>query len=231
MIIRKTGNIFTTQCQTIVNTINCVGVMGAGIAYEFKLREPDMFDKYKVLCEQKKIDVGLLWIYNAKDSDSAYQKILNFPTKKHWKFPTKEEYLLKGLQKFMATYQDKGIESIAFPLLGADRGGLGRDRSIEIMEDYLSGCDIDIEIWEFDPAAKDDLFEDFRTIFLKIDDETIKKESGVRIDIIRKIRSALEVDTVNSLSGLIRVKGVGATTMEKLFSYIRLSKKASPTLF
>ena len=231
MIIRKKGNIFTTECQTIVNTINCVGVMGAGIAYEFKLREPDMFDKYKVLCDQKKMDVGKLWIYNTKDSDSTYRKILNFPTKKHWKFPTKEEYLFKGLQKFIDTYQSKGIESIAFPLLGADRGGLSRDRSIEIMEDYLGSCNIDVEIWEFDPTAKDDLFEDFKTIFLELDDETIKKESGVRIDIVKKIRAALEIDTVNSLSGLIRVKGVGATTVEKLFAYIKQSKKASPTLF
>ncbi len=57
MIIRKQGNIFTTKCQTIVNTVNCVGVMGAGIAYEFRLRESDMFNKYKELCDNKMMDI------------------------------------------------------------------------------------------------------------------------------------------------------------------------------
>jgi putative effector of murein hydrolase LrgA (UPF0299 family) len=73
MIIERTGNIFTTKCQTIVNTVNCVGVMGAGIAYEFRLRYQDMFNKYKQHCEDKQLDIGILWIYNAED-----KKILNF---------------------------------------------------------------------------------------------------------------------------------------------------------
>ncbi len=231
MIIRKQGNIFTTKCQTIVNTVNCVGVMGAGIAYEFRLRESDMFNKYKELCDNKMMDIGKLWIYNTKNESSEYHKILNFPTKKHWKYPTKEDYLHQGLQKFLDTYNEKGIESIAFPLLGADKGGLGRERSIEIMEGYLGDCDIDVEIWEFDPAAKDDLFENFKEIFLEIDNETIKNESRIRIDLVKKVRDAIESDTINSLSGLLRVKGIGTATLEKLFQYVKSYKEKEPTLF
>ena len=79
MIIKKTGNIFTTQCQTIVNTINCVGVMGAGIAYEFRLRDPEMFERYKELCQNKTIDIGKLWIYNVNDEDIVFNKNTHCP--------------------------------------------------------------------------------------------------------------------------------------------------------
>jgi len=185
MIIEKNGNIFTTDAQTIVNTVNCVGVMGAGIAYEFRLREPEMFEKYKGLCSTKQIGIGKLWIYEAKsEGPSKYKKILNFPTKDNWKYPSKEEYLHLGLEKFVATYKERNITSVAFPLLGADRGGIDKRRAISIMEQHLSKCDIDVEIWHFDPMAKDDMYEDFKSIFQEIDDETIKNESKIRIDIV-----------------------------------------------
>ena len=74
------GNIFTSKCQTIVNTINCVGVMGAGIALECRLRYPEMYKKYVELCENREISIGILWLYKSED-----RWILNFPTKKHWK--------------------------------------------------------------------------------------------------------------------------------------------------
>lgn len=226
MIIEKTGNIFTTKSQTIVNTINCVGVMGAGIAYEFRLRYPDMFSKYKSFCSAKKIDIGTLWMYKIED-----KFILNFPTKHDWKFPSKEEYLKKGLQKFVDTYKQRGIISIAFPLLGADRGGIDKDKSLSIMKSYLSKCDIPIEIWHFDPNAKDDLYEDFKLKFENLDMETIKKESTLRTDMIKKIKSALQRNDINSLSGLLRVKGIGEVAIEKSFAYISNPSVEETNLF
>ena len=119
MIEIKKGNNFTSNCHTIVNTVNCVGIMGAGIAYEFKLRFPKMFQKYQQFCSNGSIDIGNLWIYKLTKYDNEnYEYILNFPTKNHWKYPTKIEYLEKGLQKFIDTYKQKKILSIAFPLLG-----------------------------------------------------------------------------------------------------------------
>ena len=226
MIIEKNGNIFTTKCQTIVNTVNCVGVMGAGIAYEFRLREPKMFEKYKLLCEQNSLKIGTLWIYKAEK-----QNILNFPTKQDWKYPSKEDYLHKGLQKFIDTYKQKNITSIAFPLLGADRGGIPVEKSKAIMEQYLRQCDIDVEIWHFDPTAKDDLYEEFKAVFQEIDDITIKTDTKIRIDIVKKIRNSLNDSNINSLSGLLRVKGVGDKSLEKLFDYIKSYKSQNLTLF
>ena len=224
MIIERTGNIFTTKVQTIVNTINCVGIMGAGIAYEFRLRDKQMFEKYQALCKTKTIDIGILWIYNSENKKSSYEKILNFPTKYDWKFPSKEEYLHKGLQKFVDTYKQKGIESIAFPILGADNGGLNPQRSLKIMESYLSKCDIDVEIWHFDPMAKDDLYEKFKATFNELDLETIKIESKIRIDKVKLVKASLERNDINSLSGLLRIQGIGETTIEKLFDYIKFQE-------
>ena len=228
MIIEKTGNIFTTKCQTIVNTINCMGIMGAGIAYEFRLREPEMFEKYKALCKAKQIDIGKLWIYK-----SETKNILNFPTKYHWKYPTKKEYLHKGLQKFIDTYKQKNITSIAFPLLGADNGGLSPDESLEIMKYYLNRCDIDVEIWHFDSTAKDDIYDSIKTIFQEMDDEEIKTDTKIRLDIVKKIRVALNSSGINSFGGLARVKGLGDKSLEKLFLYAKnyQNKKTEQNLF
>jgi O-acetyl-ADP-ribose deacetylase (regulator of RNase III) len=228
MIIEKTGNIFTTEAQTIVNTVNCVGVMGAGIAYEFRLREQEMFMKYKDICRTKQLDIGKLWIYDVKDTKPLqYKKVLNFPTKNDWKYPSKERYLHEGLEKFVQTYKQKNIKSVAFPLLGADRGGLDKNRAIAIMKEHLQKCDIEVEIWHFDPMAQDDLYEHFKSVFLELDDEMIKFESKIRIDIVKKIRNALTDETINSLSGLLRVKGVGDKSLENLFNYIQNRKSSN----
>lgn len=222
MIEIKKGNIFTTQCQTIVNTVNCVGVMGAGIALEFKLRYPEMFNKYKNFCDDDLINIGNLWIYTLDNKEnSGYTKILNFPTKEHWKYPTKKEYLEKGLQKFVDTYALKNIESIAFPLLGASKGGMNEDDSMRIMKNYLSKCDIRVEIWHFDPTAKDDVYDEFKRIFMNLSDASIKEKSQLRNDAIQKIKSGLLMNDINSLSGLLKVKGIGATTLEKSFVLLK----------
>jgi len=225
MIIEKKGNIFTTKAQTIVNTINCVGVMGAGIAYEFRLRHTDMYEKYVSLCEEKKIDIGKLWMYK---TDANI--ILTFPTKYHWKYPTKEEYLHLGLQKFLDTYKQKGIISVAFPLLGASHGGLSEEKSLSIMMKYLSKCDIDIEIWHFDPSAKDDLFDQFMELLQENDLQVLKKDTKIRIDILEKIVNASQNPKINSISGLLRIKGVGDKSLQKLFNFV-MKRDKEPTLF
>ena len=226
MIIEKIGNIFTTKAQTIVNTINCVGVMGAGIAYEFRLRYPDMYKKYQEYCYEKKIHIGTLWIYKNED-----RNVLNFPTKYDWKYPSKEDYLKLGLQKFVDTYKERGITSIAFPLLGADKGGIDKNRSLSIIKSYLSKCDVDVEIWHFDPTAQDDLYNDFKNKFKNLDNETIKKESSLNMGMIKKLQTALLRDDINSLSGLLRVKGIGEVTLEKAFKYVLEEKKEHINLF
>lgn len=134
-------NIFSSTCQTLVNTVNCVGVMGAGLALEFKRRYPDMYQEYRSLCHSGGMKIGTLWIFRMND-----RWVLNFPTKQHWRGKSKEEYLHAGLKTFMDIYLSEGIESIAFPLLGAGLGGLNPRRSQEIMMSYLGMCSIPVEI-------------------------------------------------------------------------------------
>ncbi len=165
------GNIFTTDCQTIVNTVNCVGVMGAGIAFEFRLRYPAMYHRYLELCNDKKIDIGTLWIYKGEN-----KWVLNFPTKYHWRYESKIEYLEKGLQKFIDTYLAKGITSVAFPLLGASNGGIPEEVSLNLMKKYLEKCDIDVQIYYFDPNSYDDLYLKFKKLWTEISESELKKE-------------------------------------------------------
>lgn len=137
------GDIFDSDTQTLVNTVNCVGVMGKGIALIFKQKYPKMFERYKELCNQKQIKIGRLWLYK-----NEKKWILNFPTKDHWRNPSEVDYLKLGLQKFVDTYEAKGITSISFPLLGASNGGLDPDVSLRIMKEYLK--DVKIPVYIFD---------------------------------------------------------------------------------
>lgn len=220
------GNIFTSKCQTIVNTVNCVGVMGAGIALECKLRYPLMFQRYVDLCQDNKINIGTLWIYKSTD-----RWILNFPTKQHWKFPTKEEYLNAGLQKFIETYAAKGIESIAFPVLGAQNGGLSQSRSIEIMESYLRHCSIRIEIYKYDPLALDDLFVKFKESMLAGELDELKNVTGLSAQYVERIRNALQDPNMRQLNQLAQVKGIGDRTLEKAFAFVRDEPSGAANLY
>lgn len=219
MIEFKKGNIFTTECDVIVNTVNCVGVMGAGIAYEFKLRFPEMFKKYKKLCDENQLDIGLLWLYNIPNSSNHFSRILNFPTKKDWKHPTKEIFLEQGLQKFVETYQEKNIQSIAFPYLGAGRGGLSSEISLQIMQKYLADLPIKIEIWEYDPNSEDDLYQQFKSIFLNLNIRDIEQFSGLKQDKIQIIQENLQNNKIKNISGLAGIKGIGGATLEKSFIF------------
>lgn len=210
------GNIFSSKCQTLVNTVNCVGVMGAGIALEFKFRYPTMFDKYASLCDEKSINIGQLWLYKATED----KWILNFPTKKHWKLPSRVEYLEKGLAKFTSTYRDRGITSIAFPVLGAAKGGIDEDVSIKLMETYLEKCEIPIEIYKYSPTANDDLYLEFRDFFSAKDDKYLSDQIKLRTNLIQNIRDGLKNPQINSISQLASVKGVGLKSLEKSFRYL-----------
>lgn len=224
----KTGNIFASKCQTLVNTVNCDGVMGAGIALEFKLRLPAMFDRYVELCRRRLIAVGNLWLYKPPADGRDKRWVLNFPTKRHWRDPSKVEYLEAGLEKFVSTYEEKNIQSIAFPVLGAKNGGLEEDESMSIMQRYLVNCCIPVEIYRYDLAATDDLYDDFRRRFLRFDVDTIIKNTGVQRHRVRVIRDALEQENgINSLSRLATIKGVGVKTLEKCFRYVAAPEPAS----
>lgn len=153
-------SIFESPAQTLVNTVNTVGVMGKGIALAFKELYPEMFQKYRQLCQDKRIDISRLHVYRTKN-----KIIVNFPTKKHWRNPSHISYIEAGLQKFVDTYQDYGITSVSFPQLGCGNGELDWDKQVQpLMDQYLSSLPIPVYIHlyskspNFIPERLDSLF-------------------------------------------------------------------------
>ena len=152
MITYVSGNLFDSPAQVLVNTVNTVGVMGKGIAKEFKEIYPEMFNRYQALCESGDFSIGKLWLYKTPN-----KWILNFPTKKDWRQPSRPEYIQVGLAKFVESYSDFGIHSIAFPALGCGNGELDFDSQVRPqMEKHLSDLPIDIFVYlyEGDPFVE-----------------------------------------------------------------------------
>lgn len=144
MLSETTRNIFDSDKDVLVCPVNCNGVMGKGLALQFKQLYPNMFLKYKDICRQGLLIPGKLWLW--KDNGQS-KDVLCFPTKLGWWKPSTEEYIELGLEKFVNTYKSKNIKSIAFPLLGAGCGQLDKDVVLSIMRYWLSKCDdCDIEI-------------------------------------------------------------------------------------
>ncbi len=119
MITYIDGDLFRSPAQVLVNTVNVVGVMGKGVAKEFKRLYPEMFRQYRQLCDQHKFTIGQLFLYK-----TPHKWVLNFPTKKDWRNPSRPEYIEEGLKKLVSIYADVGIHSIAMPLLGCGNGEL-----------------------------------------------------------------------------------------------------------
>jgi O-acetyl-ADP-ribose deacetylase (regulator of RNase III) len=142
MLTYVIGNLFESPAQVLVNTVNTVGVMGKGIAKEFRTIYPDMFSEYQRLCEAGLFDVGQLWLYK-----THHKWVLNFPTKRHWRQPSKLEYIEGGLNKFAETYHTMGISSVAFPMLGCGNGELSWEQVRPLMEKYLKNLLVDVYIY------------------------------------------------------------------------------------
>ncbi len=114
-------DIFTLKVDAIVNPINSDGVMGKGLALQFKKLYPEMFKKYQTLCIQGKLDIGKLFVYT--DSQD-YKYIVNLPTKKQWRLASKLHYIDEGLYKLAKFISEKQVMSIAIPALGCGCGQL-----------------------------------------------------------------------------------------------------------
>ena len=142
MLTYVTINLFDSPAQTLVNTVNTVGVMGKGIAADFKKLYPEMYERYRRLCQEEKLDVGMLYIYRTPN-----KIIVNFPTKKHWRQRSRVEYIEAGLEKFVTHYGDYGISSVSFPQLGCGHGELDWEKQVHpVMERHLSGLPIPVYI-------------------------------------------------------------------------------------
>lgn len=126
MIEHRTGNMLEADAEALVNTVNCVGVMGKGIALQFKQAFPENFVKYQKACRENKVRPGQMFIVS-RESLVNPKYIINFPTKIHWKGKSKIEYIEQGLAALVEEVKRLGIKSIAVPPLGCGNGGLDWD--------------------------------------------------------------------------------------------------------
>jgi len=135
------ASLFDSPAQTLVNTVNTMGVMGKGIAKTFRERYPAMFAEYKEFCTKGELTVGSLHLWKGGD-----RWVLNFPTKTTWRLPSKLEYIEKGLQTFVKNYERMGIVSASFPPLGCGNGNLNWEDVRPMIEQYLSKINIPIYV-------------------------------------------------------------------------------------
>lgn len=142
MITYCSGNLLDSTAQTLVNTVNCVGVMGRGIALEFKRRYPEMYRDYARQCERGLVRPGEPYLYT-----SSGTSIVNFPTKAHWKANSRIADIEHGLATFVRHYRDWKIVSIAFPPLGCGNGGLDWTDVRPLMERYLENLDAAVFVY------------------------------------------------------------------------------------
>ncbi|MGG3456649.1 type II toxin-antitoxin system antitoxin DNA ADP-ribosyl glycohydrolase DarG [Paenibacillus rhizolycopersici] len=123
MIEYKKGNLLESGAEALVNTVNCVGIMGKGIALQFKQAYPDNFKEYEKACKNNMVMPGKMFVV---DTGSMFNPryIINFPTKRHWKGKSKIEDIQSGLIDFIEIIREYGIRSVAIPPLGCGNGGL-----------------------------------------------------------------------------------------------------------
>ncbi|MGA2296517.1 MAG: macro domain-containing protein [FCB group bacterium] len=153
MLNFKKGNIVKCEAEAIVNSVNTLGVMGKGIALAFKDAFPENFKIYEKACKEGTINIGKLLI---TDTGKLFPKyIINFPTKTNWRFPSKYEYIEKGLDDLIRIIKEKNIKSIAIPPLGAGNGKLAWDKVKNIISEYLKNISNDIDIIIFEPGFND----------------------------------------------------------------------------
>jgi O-acetyl-ADP-ribose deacetylase (regulator of RNase III) len=138
------GNIFNSDKQTITNAVNTVGVMGNGLAAQFKKKYPEYFNQYKIECFDKTLAIGQLTVYQLNEN----KQILNFPTKEHWKNTSTLMYIESGLQYLAENYYNMNITSLALPPLGCGLGGLQWEDVYTMMLDYLTPLEIEIDIYK-----------------------------------------------------------------------------------
>ena len=151
MISYAQGDLLDAEVDALVNTVNCVGVMGKGIALQFRQAWPENYEEYRRACQHEEVRPGRMFIH---DSGRLVKPryIINFPTKKHWKGKSRIEDISSGLDALVEEIHARGIRSIALPPLGCGNGGLDWDVVRNLIENKLRGLD-DVKVVIYEPAG------------------------------------------------------------------------------
>ncbi|MEP7218425.1 MAG: macro domain-containing protein [Bacteroidota bacterium] len=136
MIEFSNGNLFKSDAEALVNAVNCMGVMGAGLALQFRETFPENFAAYKKACTRGDLRIGEMFVWKSNRSGGP-RYIINFPTKNHWKTKSHIEYIELGLVALVDAIREQGIESIAIPRLGCGLGGLDWEDVRPLIEQSL----------------------------------------------------------------------------------------------
>lgn len=147
MFIYTTGDLLKSKAEALVNTVNCEGYMGKGIAYQFKLEYPDNNKSYVKACETGALRVGKIHYYNEKG-----KIIINFPTKDKWRAKSKIEYIELGLKELILLINKLNIKTIAIPPLGSGNGGLIWSEVKQLIEKNLSIMSNKVDIIIYEPS-------------------------------------------------------------------------------
>jgi len=151
------GDLFASEAQTLVNTVNCVGIMGKGVALEFKKRFPRMARDYADRCAREAVRLGEPYLY----ADDTGVRIVNFPTKGHWRSPSLLADIERGLDHLVAHMAEWGVTSLALPPLGCGNGGLAWAEVGPLIYAKLHGLLIDVEVYAPYGTPKGELTADF----------------------------------------------------------------------
>lgn len=149
------GNLLDSEAQALVNTVNTVGVMGKGIALQFREVFPENYRVYRNACLKKNLHIGKILVVEETNMTTGHKIIINFPTKTHWRFPSEYSYIDKGLQALRDEIIHRNIKSIAIPPLGTHNGGLDWNVVKSMIENALSDLDCDIYLYEPSKAIVD----------------------------------------------------------------------------
>lgn len=144
------GNILETHAEALVNTVNLQGVMGKGIALAFKKQFPRNFNLYKAAAEAGELALGKMFVTETDELTPHY--IINFPTKDHWRYPSKLSYIEEGLQDLVQVIRARKIRSIVVPPLGCGNGKLRWSDVRPLIEQYLSPLEAECTITVLEPG-------------------------------------------------------------------------------
>ena len=214
------GDILTSRAHALVNTVNCVGVMGKGVALEFKKRWPAMYEDYQRRCERKQVKLGEPYLYR----DASSISIINFPTKDHWRSSSRISDIERGLDYLAAHLGEWDVTGLALPPLGCGNGGLEWAEVGPLIYRKLHGLPIDVEVYAPYGTPNQQLTE----AFLAAPGQMSLSGQGRRPDKLNPEWVAL-MEVLRELQAQPYAKPVGRTIFQKL-CYV-VTKMGVPTGF
>lgn len=205
--------------QTVVNTTNCMGIMGKGLALEFKIRFPEMFEDYVGRFKSGNLNPNEPYLYKTKD-----KWIVNFPTKNHWRYPSRLEFVDGGLKYFIQHYKEWGVKSIAFPRLGCTSGGLKWEQVKPVMEKHLSNLDgVEIRIYLDDNCSEKE--NQIIRLFNELNKSKIKEAVKLTDKQIDSLISYIQnKGSLKRIRDLLEIKGIGPAAYKKAIGLGNVSK-------